>query len=297
MKILIDRDTFLHLRLPFSLFLMPVYLFALSQAREIHLVNAVLMFIALHLLIYPGSNLYNSYMDRDTGSIGGLKNPPPATIKLYKASILFDTAGLLISALINLQLFILMMLFIAVSKAYSWHAIRLKKYAITGWLVVMIFQGGYTFMLSSLAIQNAGISNWFNTEHLVAMLLAALLIGACYPFTQIYQHAEDSARGDYTISWILGIRGTFIFSGVLFVTATALALYYFHNYAHGFEQIIFLISMLPVVIYYFWWLINTWNNPSRADYKNTMRMTALASVCMILCWFLIYYLNNIITIM
>ena len=37
--------------------------------------NAALIFVILHILVYPASNGYNSYMDRDEGSIGGLKNP------------------------------------------------------------------------------------------------------------------------------------------------------------------------------------------------------------------------------
>ena len=70
-----DHDTILHLRIPFSFFLLPVFCFGISQAASIHVTDTVIVFIALHLLIYPGSNVYNSYMDKDTGSIGGLEKP------------------------------------------------------------------------------------------------------------------------------------------------------------------------------------------------------------------------------
>src|SRR5207302_11166763 len=103
--------------------------------------NKIVVFIVLYVFIYPGSNLYNSYMDRDTGSIGGLKNPPPVTRKLFLASMLFDCAGLLLCLLINGQMFLIMLIYILVSKAYSWHRIRLKKYAFTGWLAVILFHG------------------------------------------------------------------------------------------------------------------------------------------------------------
>src|SRR5579871_667568 len=78
-----DRDTVLHLRVPFSFYLLPVFCFGISQAATIHVTDTWIVFIALHLLIYPGSNVYNSYMDKDTGSIGGLEHPPPVTPKLY----------------------------------------------------------------------------------------------------------------------------------------------------------------------------------------------------------------------
>ncbi len=54
---------------------MPVYWFALSQVNKINWYDAILIFIILHVFVYPASNGYNSFMDRDTGSIGGIKHP------------------------------------------------------------------------------------------------------------------------------------------------------------------------------------------------------------------------------
>src|SRR5215203_4561914 len=54
--IMLHRSTIQLLRFHFSLFLLPVYLFALSQAPTIDLKNAVLSFFILHLLVYPSSN-------------------------------------------------------------------------------------------------------------------------------------------------------------------------------------------------------------------------------------------------
>ena len=140
---LFDADTIKHLRLPFSIFLLPVFLFAISQIQFINLWNSIIVFVVLHFFIYPASNSYNSYMDKDTGSIGGLKNPPPVTRKLYTASIIFDCVGLALSLFANINLFLLMIIYIAISKAYSWNKIRLKKHAVLSWVIVMIFQGAY----------------------------------------------------------------------------------------------------------------------------------------------------------
>ncbi|MDX5481218.1 MAG: prenyltransferase, partial [Hymenobacteraceae bacterium] len=70
------------MRIPFSLYLMPVYWFALSTVSGFALWRAVAVFLVLHLLVYPASNGYNSYHDRDEGSIGGLKQPPKVTHEL-----------------------------------------------------------------------------------------------------------------------------------------------------------------------------------------------------------------------
>src|ERR1043165_2427672 len=203
-----DRDTRLHLRLPFSYYLLPVFCFGLRQAAPIYVFKAVIIFIALHIFIYPGSNIYNSYMDNDTGSIGGLKNPPPVTRKLYYASIIFDITGLLLSWLTGWQNLLLMLGYVGFSKGYSWHGIRFKKYTYLGWLSVAFFQGGYTFMLSNMGAENLFDTSWFTYKNLECMLIASILIGGSYPLTQIYQHKQDRENGDKTISLALGVKGT-----------------------------------------------------------------------------------------
>ena len=167
---LFDRNTIIHLRLPFSFFLLPIFCFAISQASTINLYNTAFVFFVLHLFIYPASNIYNSFMDEDKGSIGGLKNPPPVTKKLYFMSIIFDILGLLLASLVSLHFFIIILFYILVSKIYSWKRIRLKKYSVLGWMVVIIFQGGYTFMLVNMAVENNFSLLWFTQKNITCLL-------------------------------------------------------------------------------------------------------------------------------
>lgn len=289
---LFDEDTIKHLRLPFSIFLLPVFLFAISQVQFINLWNSVIVFISLHFFIYPASNIYNSYMDNDTGSIGGLKNPPPVTQKLYIASIIFDGIGLALSLIANINLFLLMIIYIAVSKAYSWNKIRLKKYAILSWVIVMIFQGAYTYLLANMSASNNFTLDWFTTKNIYAMLLSALLTGGLYPITQIYQHIEDLTRGDKTISLILGVRGTFLLTAIVFLASNAFAYIYFLKFYNLTYFAVFMICLLPVACYFILWVKKCWSKPELADYSHTMRMITLSSCCMILCFVILYYFNH-----
>ena len=286
------RDVFLHLRLPFSFFLLPVFLFAVSQSLTLNAFNLTLLFIALHFFIYPGSNIYNSYMDEDKGSIGGLKHPPPVTRKMYEVSILFDAVGLSICTFISFKMTLLAILYIMVSKVYSWKRTRLKKYAVTGWLIVMLFQGGYTFMMVNMATENIFNNSWFTGKHILGMFIASLLIGGYYPLTQIYQHEEDKGRGDMTISLKLGITGTFIFSGILFMIAAVTAFYYFQLYYSIKHFIIFISCLVPVITYFLYWFFSAFSNKLNADYQHAMRMTLLSSCCMITCFCILIYLNH-----
>ena len=288
---LFDRDTLLHLRLPFSFFLLPIFLFGISQARFLHLYETTIVFIALHIFIYPGSNIYNSYMDKDTGSIGGLKNPPPVTRKLYYMSILFDAAGLLLCSFAGWQHMLVLAGYVAFSKAYSWHGIRLKKYGVPGWISVAFFQGGYTFMLANMAVLNQPSAMWFTAKNIECMLFASLIIGGSYPLTQIYQHDEDGGRGDKTISYLLGIKGTFIFSSVFFVAGSIVALHYFSHYYSINHFLVFFGCSIPVVLYFASWFSKAMKNLQLADYEHSMLMNRISSISMIICFTILSILN------
>src|SRR5437762_13914091 len=135
---MIQRSTIQLLRFHFSFFLMPVYWFALSQVVSPAPGRALLIFFILHILIYPSSNVFNSYMDRDVGSIGGLKSPLPPTRQLFYASLIMDGLALITGFFISVYFVLGTGLYILASRAYSARSIRLKKYPVTGFLTVVI---------------------------------------------------------------------------------------------------------------------------------------------------------------
>ena len=65
----------------------------------------------------------------------------------------------------------------------------------------------------------AAESNHTTNVPVIAMIAASLLIGGFYPLTQIYQHEDDLEDGVKTISYKLGYKGTFIFTGIVYVLA------------------------------------------------------------------------------
>ena len=120
------------LRFHFSFFLMPVFWFALSQLVYINGFHAIMVFAILHLLVYPASNGYNSYMDRDTESIGGVKKPLQPTRQLLYVTILLDGLAILLGIFISLYFAAGILAYILASKAYSYRGIRLKQYPVAG---------------------------------------------------------------------------------------------------------------------------------------------------------------------
>jgi len=287
----IDRDTITLLRIPFSYFLMPVFLFSLSQINDINWMNAFICFFVLHLFIYPSSNGYNSYMDQDETSIGGLEHPPKPTKKLFYTSILFDIIGLGLSLFVSFYFFICIALYILASRAYSYRAIRLKKFPIMGFLTVVFFQGAFTFWMVYYSISKNTIE--LNNTLILALAGCSFLIAGVYPLTQVYQHEADKLSGDITISYKLGINGTFIFTAIMFLIANGIFYCYFNSIDKIAYFILFQFFLFPVIIYFLFWFKKVLKDKNQASFKNTMRMNLIASTCMNLCFIVLLILNTI----
>ena len=272
---MLSASTIKLLRLPFSVFLSPLYFFALSQVPYINWSKAILVFFILHFLVYPASNGYNSYMDRDTGSIGGLEKPPMPAPDLLLTTIILDLAAIGLSFLISPLFGVLMPLYIGASKAYSYRGIRLKRFPVLGYLTVIIFQGAFTFWLvyyGSSEPQSTRMP-WQGP------LIASLLIGGFYPLTQIYQHQQDLADGVKTISYKLGYTGTFTFCAILYALAWVFMAQFFIQLEETGKLIMVSIFFTPVIVYFIKWFLAVKKDTRAASFRNTMRMNWLAAAC------------------
>ncbi|MBV9962588.1 MAG: UbiA prenyltransferase family protein, partial [Parafilimonas sp.] len=254
---------------------MPVYWFALSFIKDINVVNAALLFFIIHILVYPSSNGYNSYMDRDTSSIGGIEKPLQPTNQLFVFTVIMDVMAVILSLIISPRTALCIFIYILFSRMYSYRKIRLKKYAIIGYLIVILNQGGLIFF----TVFNAADENANEVVSWLGIMCATLLIGGFYPITQIYQHKQDKDDNVKTISIMLGKKGTFIFCAVIYAIAFGLLCVYFMSVNELYRFGILLLFFIPVLIYFTVWFLQVNKNATYADFKHTMRMNKIASVC------------------
>lgn len=282
-----QKSTIQLLRFHFSFFLMPIYWFALSQVPVINWLNAFMVFFILHVLVYPASNGYNSYMDRDETAIGGLEKPLQPTRQLFLVTVGMDAVAVVLSLVVSIYFSVGVLLYILVSRAYSYRGIRLKQYPIIGFLTVVIFQGGVTFWLVYHGCSDTLALNapW------PAIIAASLLIGGFYPLTQIYQHEADKADGVTTISYILGYRGSFIFTGLIYLVSFGFIAYWFLSTKQLTGFILLQLFFIPTLLYFIYWANKVWKDVSAANFKYTMQMNLIASVCTNLAFITILMLN------
>jgi len=262
------------MRIPFSIFLMAVFWFALINI-EVDISSAILVFITIHLFLYPASNGYNSYFDRDEQSIGGLKNPPAVTKELWYLILLFDFLSILTASFVNPLFAAMIFIYMLVSKAYSYKRIRLKKLPIIGALTVVTCQVFWIY----LAVQcGASKFPFLNSQNLILGIVSSLFLLGSYPMTQIYQHEEDQRHGDRSLSLMLGINGTFVFSALVFFIASALMIFVFVQQQKLLNVGIYLLALIPVNIYFLKWYSDFRKGKAVITYERTMRLNQISSL-------------------
>lgn len=287
-----SRSSWLHLRIPFSYFLLPVFLFAVAISPNITGARLLWVFIILHLFLYPASNGFNSYFDKDEKSIGGLKNPPKVNKGLYYLSLLFDGVALMLGYFIISPLFaLLLFMYGMVSKAYSHPGVRLKKYAIAGWLAAGIFQGAFTFIMCYAGLNNFPIEACLTPPVLMPALLSSIVLWANYPMTQVYQHEEDLKRGDRTLSVRLGIPGTFYFTAGVFLLASILFTLYFIKFYETKYAFAFFLALAPVLGYFSFWFFKVLKDNVFANYGYTMGLNFISATCLNI-FFIYFFLDR-----
>jgi 1,4-dihydroxy-2-naphthoate octaprenyltransferase len=289
---MITRSTLLHLRIPFSFFLLPVFLFALALTPNHNGERMLLVFLSLHLFLYPSSNGYNSYYDKDEESIGGLKRPPKVSKDLLGWSLVFFGIALALGAWINWEFASMLGLYGLVSMAYSHPSIRLKKYPWISWAIAGLFQGYFTFSMAYAGLSNLGWEVLLKPHVLVPGFLTSLMLWGNYPLTQVYQHGEDARRGDRTLSLLLGIKGTFIFSALLFAGTTAAFIWYFLGKGQSHIVGYYLAAMAPIGLFFLLWMGFIFRESEKyATYSWAMGMNFLSAIALN-AFFIYYFLEN-----
>lgn len=209
-RVRLVRDLFIHLRLHFQLLLAPIFLWGYFLAGGRPDRDFWLAFLAFHVFLYGGTTAFNSYYDRDEGPVGGLAQPPPVTAALLPFSLWVQGLGILLAAMVNSSFLIIYLVIFIIFLAYSYPAIRLKKWPLAGLVTVGLGQGilaglgGWVVATPNLALLD-GLSG-------LGILAMTLITVGFYPLTQIYQIEEDLARGDLTFAAWAGSKNVFRFA-------------------------------------------------------------------------------------
>jgi 4-hydroxybenzoate polyprenyltransferase len=218
-------------------------------------------------------------MDKDKESIGMIEHPEEVPEQMLWVTIFLDGLAVLLTVLFfHWDVVGLLFLYIAASRLYSYRPIRLKKYAVTGFLTVTVFQGPVIYWMTRTGTTTLEIA--WNIPVYIGMAVSFLLIAAGYPISQIYQHRQDKEDGVHTISMLLGVKGTFIFSMMMFGLLNVLMAVYCIWIIQDISLFWWFLAITgPVLFYFIYWMRLCFKNPDNANFKNTMRLNILGAVC------------------
>lgn len=169
-------------------------------------------FLSVHVLLFGGVTVYNSYWDRDTGPIGGLRAPPPLAPWTLPAAWILQLLGLVAAfgiSPISAAVYAGSMLCFWM---YSRPGIRLKGRPWLSLLAIGVSTGACGFLLGYLH----GGRRDFTGASLAGAFGVTCLIVSLFPMSQVYQVNEDLERRDVTFTAKYGLRGVRLAYAVLF---------------------------------------------------------------------------------
>ncbi len=218
------RNVLAHLRLPVQMTLAPLYLWGVFGAHGGWSLATVGAFLAMHVFLYGGTTLFNSYYDRDEGPIAGMERPVSVPPWALPFSLAWQIAGGVIAWWVSAALGALYLVYALTGALYSHPRWRLKAHPFVSAALIFIVQGLGGFLAGWLASTRAGLPLGEPRLWLMAAVAAGTTL-ALYPLTQVYQIEEDAARGDRTLAMVLGPARSFAFAVAVFVLAAGAGLW------------------------------------------------------------------------
>ncbi len=177
----------------------------------------LIQFLSVHVLLFGGVTVYNSYWDKDTGPIGGLRAPLPLAAWTLPASWVFQAVGLSLAlrvSAISASVHAISMLFFWL---YSGPRARWKGRPWLSLVAIGISTGVGGFLLGYLHDGRKAVPLvcW------AGAIGVACLIVSLFPMSQAFQVEEDLERRDLTFTARYGLAGVKRCYAILFPLGVA----------------------------------------------------------------------------
>lgn len=208
----------MHLRLHYQVFILSGgYLMGGLMADQMNTAQFWEQFLNVHILLYGGATAFNSFWDKDTGPVGGLKSPPKMTPWMHKISLLVMFAGWIWAFFTGPGYAFVYAVSTLLFWLYSTPLARWKGHPHLSLVAIGVSTGFNSVLLGLLA---AG--GMISPLILLTATGAAFILLSLYPVSQIYQIQEDTKRGDHTFAIRYDISKVKIFFAFAFFSGLTL---------------------------------------------------------------------------
>jgi 4-hydroxybenzoate polyprenyltransferase len=156
----------------------------------------------VHVLLFGGATAYNSWWDKDTGPIGGLKHPPKMTRWMHPVSLFLMFAGLVYAVGVSTLYALIYMVSLILFWLYSTPLARWKGRAHLSLIAIAISTGFNSVLMGTLAAGGA-----ISAGILFGATGASFILLSLYPVSQVFQIDADRERNDETFALVYGVNG------------------------------------------------------------------------------------------
>jgi 4-hydroxybenzoate polyprenyltransferase len=228
-----------------------------------------LQFLNVHVLLFGGATVFNSWHDKDEGPIGGLQNPPKMKKWMRDASIFIQILGFILAWNSGLIFTLFYLLSMTLFWLYSTPHARWKGKPLLSLVAIGVSTGSNSLVMGALA---AGAD--FSLILLTAGIGAGFMMLSLYPVSQIYQVEEDTKRGDFTFASVYGLKGVRWFNSISFILGVVilgLSIYFVYQPL----SIVFLIAGVIVWVILMKWVQSL--STEKDQYREVMQIKYIVS--------------------
>lgn len=264
-KQVVKRETLILLRVPFSVFFLPVFLFAWSQSEATHSWERVpFVFLLLHLLVYP---LIAGFENQRAARTGNIPLPGGLTALLWSMVLVSFVGAFFVSLSFLLQ----MMLFITFSLAAR------QQLSVMIWK--MLFRGAFIFWIVQTGISlnditsGSGLSSSLTSQPW-AKLAASGIMATLYLTGKIFSRSLGVPGSEQDKRYSPNFAAI---AGLLILTSACFLMHFEGN------VLLFLLLqffLLPVYGFLLYWYKQVRLSTRAASFDLSMRMSLLLVSCL-----------------
>jgi 1,4-dihydroxy-2-naphthoate octaprenyltransferase len=236
----------------------------------------LMQFTNVHLLLFGGATAYNSWHDKDTGPIGGLRHPPEMQPWMLPASWILQIAGAIFAWLSGTLFFGLYLFSVLFFWLYSAPGPRWKGHPIRSLFAIGLSTGTGSFLMGYAA---AG-ADFISMHVFAASVGVALVMLSLYPVSQIYQMESDRIRGDITFAIRYGLPGVKRFFLMAFPAGTGILVLSFLIEGRTLLSVLFVLAGLIAGVTVWFFIRRLTGNED--EYATVMRIKYLTSFLFVL---------------
>ena len=275
----------LHLRLHYQFFILSGgYLMGGVLAGDMNNTQYLLQFLNVHILLFGGATAFNSWWDKDTGPIGGLKHPPKMEPWMHKLSLGFMFFGLIWAVAVGIIYAGIYLVSLFLFWVYSSPHGRWKGHPLKSLIAIGVSTGLNSVLLGTLA---AG--GQITPMVLLGSFGAMLILLSLYPVSQVYQEKDDRQRGDKTFAITYGLKVVKQFFAGNFAAGSFLVVLVSYLINPYYGMLLFVGCTISGILLSKIIAQLTGND---GEYKIVMKMKFLASLSFVLCFLILNAIDH-----